>query len=481
MKKVVLVIPPQEKFNKDYLPSIGVGYLASSLERAGYEVKIIDSHAEHLNDEETVNRIIEEKPEVVGVTASSHNRFHAISVCRGVKEKSNGDIFVTVGGCHFSPTAVSTLESIPEIDTVVLQEGELTFIDLLNGYFQKKPLENVLGIAFRRNGKVLINSPRPFIKDLDDLPMPAWHLFDFKKYDARLEGEEKTKSIGVISSRGCPNECVFCVNSSFWQRLLRRRSPKKFIDEVEFLHRNYGYNGFDFWDDTITIFKDHIREICEEIIRRKLDIVWYARARVNTVDRDILSLMRKAGCKVISFGVESGSPKILERIKKRITIDQVRKTVKTCAELKYIVKLFFIYSLPGETLEDIKATRDLMRELKFYGPNIHVLPGFTFIYPGTAIESIAKEEGTLSRDFNWNIPVEFDINNRINVNPTIPLYQQKDLKVEEIKSFLDSGKTKSLELIKSIPLAVKGVKNSEDFQYLLERGISYLRRKFLKD
>jgi len=285
MKKVILVIPPQEKFTKDYLPSIGIGYLASSLEKAGYEVKIIDSHIEGFNEEETVATVLEEDPDAVGMTCNSHNRFHAISVCRGIKEKSDNSVLVCVGGCHFSPIAEQTLKDVPEIDVVVRQEGEETFIELLNHYFQKKPLEEVLGITFRKDGKVISNPSRSFISNLDDLPSPAWHLFKLEKYNARLEGEDRTRSIGVMSSRGCPNACSFCVNSAFWQRMFRKRSPKKFVDEVEFLYRNYGYRGFDFWDDTITIDKNHINEICKEIIRRKLNTIWYARARVNTVDQ----------------------------------------------------------------------------------------------------------------------------------------------------------------------------------------------------
>jgi len=476
MKKVILIIPPQEKFHKDYLPSIGIGYLASSLEKANYEVGIIDSYAEGLDDEETIKKVLEEKPDVVGVTATSHNRFHAISICKEIKRKSNNQIFVVVGGCHFSPTAISTLDSIPEIDVVIQREGELTFVDLLNHYFQNKPFDDVLGIVFRKGRRIITTRPRSFVKNLDELPMPAWHLFNLERYNAKLEGEEETRSIGVMSSRGCPNECVFCANSSFWQRLFRRHSPKKFIDEVEFLYKNNGYHGFDFWDDTITIMRSHIEEICQEILKRKLDIVWYARARVNTVDKNLLILMRKAGCKVISFGVESGSPRILKNIKKHITIEQVKKVVKICADLKYIVKLFFMYSLPGETLDDIEATRNLMLELKFYGPNIHVLPGFTFIYPGTVLEEIAKKEEILE-DFDWNIPVKFDINEKIGVNPTIPLYEQESLSVEEIKSFLDSGITQFIELAKSISFAIKGVRDFNDIHCLFKRGSSYLKRR----
>jgi radical SAM superfamily enzyme YgiQ (UPF0313 family) len=476
MKKIILIIPPQEKFSKDYLPSIGVGYLAASLEKAGYAVMIIDSHVDNLNDQETAEAVLQENPDAVGITANSHNRFHAIAVAREIKN-GNERILVCVGGCHFSSTAVSALKTVPQIDIVVRGEGEEAFVDLLSHYFGQKPLDDVLGITFRKDGEIIENPSKPFVKDLDSLPMPAWHLFKLDKYEAKLEGGGNIRAIGVKNSRGCPYSCSFCVNSDFWQRLFRYHSPKRFVDEVEFLYKKYGYRGFDFWDDTITAIRDYISEVCREILRRKLDIVWYARARVNTVDKELLTLMKEAGCRVISFGVESGSPRILKNIQKDITIEQVRQAVKTCVELGYIVKLFFMYSHPGETLKDIKMTRDLMRELKFYGPNVHVLPAYTFIYPGTETEVIAKKEGLLPADFNWNSPVEFSFNKKIKVNPTIPIYEQENLKAEEIHSYLHSPVTQFNELLRSVPLALKGIRNAGDFAYLSKRTVRYLKKK----
>ena len=475
-----MIIPSQGKLTKDYLPSIGVGYVAASLERANFEASIIDSHAENLSDEETIEMAIKEGPDAVGINATSHNRFHAIAVARGIKRKSNGQIFVCVGGCHFSSTAQSILESVPEIDAVVRQEGEETFPELLNHYFSKKPFDDVLGITFRKNGGIVSNPPRPFIKNLDGLPLPAWHLFKLDKYEAKLEGEKNTKSIGIMSSRGCPNVCSFCASSNFWQRMLRRRSPEKFVDEIEFLNKKYGYRGFDFWDDTMTMVREHIQKICQEILKRKLDIVWYGRARVNTVDKEILALMRRAGCIAINFGVESGSPRILKNIQKNITLEQVKKVVKTCVDLDYIIKLCFMYSLPGETLEDVRKTRDLMRELKFYGPNVDVISAFTLIYPGTELEANAKRDGILPQDFNWSTPVEFPLNIKVEADPIIPLYEQKELKSGEIWDYLTSARTRRMELVKSIPLAINGIRNFEDLKYLLRRGIHYFERRYIK-
>lgn len=194
-------------------------------------------------------------------------------------------------------------------------EGEITVVELLDTHFNKGDLNKMLGIAYKRSGEIINNPKRPLIENLDSIHMPAWHLFNLSKYKAVLEGEYKTRSIGVISSRGCPNQCSFYANASFWNTL-RLHSPKNFVDGVEFLHKEYNYQSFDFWDDTITLVREHILDICQEIINRGLDIVWYARARVDTVDEEMLKTMKKAGCRIISFGVESGSKNILKNIKK---------------------------------------------------------------------------------------------------------------------------------------------------------------------
>jgi len=151
-------------------------------------------------------------------------------------------------------------------------------------------------------------------------------LFEMEKYHRNIEGTD-IRAVGVMSSRGCPNRCAYCVNAAFRKGILRLRDPIKFVDEIEFLGNKYGLKGFDFWDDTLTISKEHVKRICNEILKRGLDIKWYARARVDTVDKEMLELMWKAGCIKISYGVESGSPRIIKIIRKNINSEQVLKFI----------------------------------------------------------------------------------------------------------------------------------------------------------
>ena len=463
IKKIILVIPPQVGISKEYLPSIGVGYLAAVLERNNYEVKIIDSLIAGFDNDQTVDAVLKENPFLVGISANTHNRFNAIEVIQGVKKNSNGEIFIVAGGPHFSPTANQAIANISSLDVVVRNEGEETLLQLVvqltkDSKIKPENLKRIKGLTFRDGNEIISTPDRDFINNLDELPFPAWHLFDIDKYDARLEGIAKHQAIGVMSSRGCPQNCVFCANSSFWRRFFRRHSPQRFIDGVEFLFREYGFRAFDFWDDTITIYRPHIEEICQEILNRKLSIKWYARARVDTVDFDLLSLMKKAGCEAISFGVESGSEKILKVIQKNISLKQIKNTAKACKELDLNTKFFFIHSLPQEDEKDLNLTLDLIDELSSYSPKFHCHEGIARIYPGTQLEILAKKEGKIPNDFNWCEKIHFNLNEEIGADPVIPLYENKELPLRKIAEIVKQRKRKRIKRKNLFSLAKKGIK-----------------------
>jgi len=437
---ITLVIPPPESIDKQYSPNLGIGYIAAVLENAGYKVQIIDSLAEGLDEEATAQRVAASEAVAVGLTTTTDSRFRAIKTIQLIKAK-NPKIFIFVGGRHFHHTAESALKNVKEIDVVIRGEGELAVLELLDKHFEGGSIDAIKSVVCRKNGSIIINPLQPLIKNLDSLPFPAWHLFKLDRYNADLEGlRSGLRSIGVISSRGCPNLCIFCANASFWNTL-RLRSPKNFVDEIEMLNKNYGYGAFNFWDDTMTMVSKHISSICDEIIKRKLDIIWYARARVNTVSKEILEKMKEAGCRVISYGVESGSPKILKSIKKNISIGQILKAYDLSLGLGFNTKAFFMESFPGETLKDIEMTNDLKIKLLMIGLK-HFRPVYitdvnncTLIYPGTEIETIAKNENLLSKDFDWNKQTSFPLNKKFGFSPYIPVYQSPTLSIEEIMDF----------------------------------------------
>jgi len=474
--KVAFVDVPNFKIEskKTNMPSFSLGYLSAMLETAGYDIFLLDSKRWFVSYKESYNKLINERPDIVCFTSTSENRFATIDLIRDVKKRLGS--FIIVGGPHFTFTAEDAIEHVKEIDVVVRNEGEVTLLELVNKIASREDISHVDGITYRGpDGKIISNHDRKIISDLDVLPLPAWHLFDLDLYvDDRLPGQ-KDKFIGILSSRGCPSLCSFCANAV---RVLRLRNPVKVVDEIEWLHKKYGYHIFKFIDDTITISKKHIEAICSQILSRKLDIIWSASARVDTVDWEMLSLMKKAGCRFINFGIESGSPRMLKEIKKNITVEEIKQAIRYSAELKFeMVSAYFMVSLPGETLADIDQTVILMKELKSYGKNVSVTFAYTLIYPGTEIEKTAKHHGILAEDFSWNTYHEFPNHMLSNSIPIMPYFEQKELKLVNIKAFLAKNYFSYIHNFKQMLKKVIRIKNINDFYILSKVATNYLFKK----
>lgn len=469
--RVVLATGPRAigDIERGGLPFLGIAYIAAALEQKGHEVFFIDAHTFFYNPKKAAAEILKFNPEVIGFTATSHNRLQAIDLIREVK-KINPEVKIMVGGPHFSLTAVNALENVPEIDFIVKREGDITVQELLASGFEQNRLKEILGLIFRNEkGEIVDNPDRPFIKNLDDLPMAAWHIFDLSKYQGTSVEKTRMKTIGVISSRGCPNFCVFCCNAAYSRSTLRLRSPKNFVDEVEFLNKKYGYRAFNFWDDTLTIVRSHVEDICNEILNRKLDIIWYARARVNTVDRPMLDLMKKAGCVRINFGVESGSPKILKLIKKNITLEQVFKAVNDSVAAGMEVTTNFMVNLPYETDEDTQMTIKVIRELSKI-PNVSASYGFSLAYPKTEMEEIAQKEGYMPKNFSWNTSYKTKKYKIIGEDPSLPYMEWKGREIEKVKAMMVRGLAGSGGLAKKLIWKIKKIRNFSEFKTLAKAG-----------
>lgn len=444
--KVVLVevVPEKDALTMNLVPPLGLGYIASSLEAAGFSVTLIDGVRYDFSLDKALELIKQEKPDVVGFSATTQARLKAAELIRRVKVATRA--LTVAGGAHFHATCFGALAAIPELDVVVKGEGEITLPELARAFAGKGDFGIVNGIVYRDNGRIVETRERAPIADLDALPMPAYHLYNLSKYTCTLEGT-KIPAIGVISSRGCPNNCIFCANRVLRKQTLRFRSPSKFVDEIAFLKRTYGYQAFDFWDDTLTMSKEHVTAICQELLKRKLAIRWFARARVNTVSKNILALMKKSGCFEIAYGIESGSEKILKVINKGATLQQAREAVRLAVEAGLRVSNFFIVSLPEETLNDIDETLKTIGEFRRL-KNTRNYYCFAMIYPGTDLEARARQEKLLPDNFNWHAPFFCERNKIVGNDPTIPCYERRELTLEQIK----------VHIIKSQPLRDKTIK-----------------------
>ena len=406
-------------------------------------------------------------PDLVGVVALSHNRLQAIAMMRALRRLSS--VPIIVGGYHFSRTAEDALRQVEAIDFVCQDEGERTLPELMQALYEKREPATVPGLWVRDDsGRPLHTGLRPQILQLDQLPDPAWHLFDLERYDRPMDGTSM-RSFGVMSSRGCPSSCIFCADAL---TPLRVRSPRRFVDEVQQLHDAHGIRAFDFWDDTLTLKHKHVLGICDELERRNLDIVWYCRARTNGLNPELLERMHRAGCHYISFGVESGSPRILKRIRKKITLDHARSAVRMSLDAGMHVRCNFIASHPDETEDDLLQTLRFMTELEAQNARVQCDYAIMTIFPGTALEGIAREKGLLAPEFSWNAPAHFPKAILAGLPASLPYYEEH-IPLERIRALVLRERNHPGQAVRKAIRRLRRIRSREDAVAFARAGIRY--------
>ncbi|MEN6318259.1 MAG: radical SAM protein [Syntrophaceae bacterium] len=391
-----------------HLPNLGLCSLAAVAEREGYRTEILDAAALQLSPLEVVREISEKRPRYVGLTAMTHSISSAALIARLIKEKMP-EIKVILGGVHVTAVPSETLRKYPGLfDVCVLGEGELTLIELLSALEGGKDLVSVAGLAVQREGEIVKTAPREFLRDMDSLPMPAWHLLpDMKKYyGTTLISAGKGVSNHLLTSRGCPGRCIFC-DTSVNGHKLRSYSVDYTMEMIDILHKKYKADDIQINDDTFVTFRKNLQEICKRLIAGKYNLTWSCDARASDVNEESLRLMKAAGCWQIAYGVETGSPRILEFIKKNVSLEQIRNAFAWTKKAGISTKGFFIMGHPTETEDSIRETIDLMLSL-----NIDVV-GLTFftVFPGSPIYSRIGEYGRFDPD--WDRMDTYDVGNFI--------------------------------------------------------------------
>lgn len=293
-------------------------FLASAIENnTSFDVQIIDLEKKTYKDIILEDVFIGNDSQIFGITATTFTRFEAIKVAKCIK-KLYPESWITVGGVYFSLCAEDTLRNIPEIDIVVRGEGEIILKELANAINEGRNLKDIKGITYRDNGKIVQNSDQTIFIDIDNLPF--YEKFSWEEYPEYLMGyPERIPAISIMSSRGCPYRCIFCSKSGTKYRL---RKPKIVVDEIEFFKNKFGVEAFNFLDLTFTANPRHVKEVCQELLGRKTNIKWWCESRAN-IPLELLNLMKEAGCVITVIGVESGSPRIISKIQKDISLDQV--------------------------------------------------------------------------------------------------------------------------------------------------------------
>jgi radical SAM superfamily enzyme YgiQ (UPF0313 family) len=374
---------------------MGLLYLAGVLESNGKEVQILDLLVSKYSKEKIKNKLEEYQPDIVGVTCVTMNYPIASDILKYCKSV-NKDIITIIGGPHVTFAALETLTEAPWIDIVVRGEGELTLMDIVNG----KKLADIDGIAYRdKNDGIKLTRARHLIENLDELPLPARHLFQLSRYHAL------DVHASLITGRGCPFSCIFCVGSKMGGRRVRYRNPKLVVDEVEQALTVYGFTKVNFEDDLLTLNHKHLYAICDEIIARGLKFKWSAFSRVDTVNPEMLRKMKESGCTHLLYGIESGNQHILDTAKKKITLDKIRDAVKMAKEADIQILASFIVGLPGETKETLQQSLQFAQGLGVpYG--FHVLSPF----PGTEVREKANEYGIEILTNEW---LKYDCNTAV--------------------------------------------------------------------
>ncbi|OGW74691.1 MAG: hypothetical protein A2Z72_05460 [Omnitrophica bacterium RBG_13_46_9] len=406
--RVLLIDPPRSTkalgLGEDKL---GLLYMAAILREKNIDVRVYDAHIENNPFKDLKSLLKKYKPTIVGISIYTPTRFDAFKAAKLVKH-ADKETLVVAGGPHVSSAPRDTLENIKEIDIIVVGEGERVFLEICNSVAEKKSFEGIKSIALRKEGDILINARCEPIKNLDSLPFPARDLLrkykhkEKSKYHFNMQMPDreiiKLSSTCIITARGCPFNCLFCAVPELWGRNVRLRSPENVISEIKHLKEAFDVDSFQIVDDTFNISRKRVFDICSVILKERLKVKWHCHMRVDNVDREMLVIMKEAGCFITYIGIESGSQKILDQvIGKKITLDKVRKVIGWCDELGIKRSCNFIYSLPGETREDVAQTIALMKELGGKQPF-----GPTMILPGSRIEKIAKEKGIMPKDFSWS-------------------------------------------------------------------------------
>lgn len=387
-----LLINPYYPISETPSPPLGLAFLAGALESTGVEVKILDFVVFPYSKNFLEKELQEFSPQFVGVTSVTMTFNDGIKIIQDIKGIDPG-ILTVMGGPHVSFCAGETMEAFPELDFIVLGEGEQTLIELATASEKGEPWHRVAGIVYRDGSEIIHTGSRKTLLALDSLPLPARHLIPIGRYRAL------GMPITMTTSRGCPFQCIFCVGRKMGGAKVRFRNPKKVVDEMEYLN-SLNFHQINIADDLFTANPKHCAAVCDEILKRNLNIKWTAFARVDTVSRDLLGKLKAAGCHTLSFGIESANENILRTIKKGITLRQVLDAVAICIEVGIIPQASFILGLPGETPETLKETVDFGKKLKKMGVHhgFHLLAPF----PGTAVreESVKYELKILSNDWS---------------------------------------------------------------------------------
>ena len=448
--KILLIEPPFHRFMGfyRYFFPFSLASLAAYIKKRGHEVLVYDAdhgdkpvsmtssdllevfpkylegikNTNHPIWKEIENVIRDYKPDLIGITFMS-TKMGAVQQITNIAKQLYPKVPVVIGGAHPSVLFHSSLEKT-KADYVVIGEGEQTFCELID-VLQKgnKELSQIPGIAYRNlQKKIILNPPRPLIPDIDSLPFPD------RESIFRLDTYRPDDLSMIMTSRGCPFNCTFC--SSLWERKVRNRSVPNIIAEIEYLIERFHTTNIYFKDDTFTVNKSRVQELCSMLRVKKIEVSWECLTRIELIDENLTLEMRDAGMNYLKIGIETGSERILKATNKNITLDQIKKGAAVLNKLKQKWSAFFMIGYPDESEEEIKMSLRLIEELQPTYVSMSVLAP----YPGCQIYYDLEKTGDISENSDWNLYDPFSL--YANVSLKIPPQKFRET-VKKTMRFVD--------------------------------------------
>ncbi len=490
--KVLLINPPQTFYPGSDLPAgnlpLGLMYIAAVLEKSAYKTEILEAFMTDDPFRKEGNTIIvgmpsdrikqqiqECKPDIVGIAGPFTCQIeHALKISSLAKDVDSS-ILTVVGGPHVTVMPKEFLDVAKNVDIAVMGEGEYSMLEIAKHFEGKKQLQDILGIAYRQNGEVIVNSPRPFITDLDELPYPAYDHVNMEQYlSPKKIGYRsfRNRAISMITSRGCPYNCCFCSVHLHMGREFRAHSANYVLNHIQYITEKFKVKNIFFEDDNLTFDLARFEAICDGIIEKKIKIGWETPngVRADCLDLNLLQKMKKSGCQSVFFGVESGDQQILSNvICKSLDLNRVLEVAKIAREIGLKTGGFYIIGFPGEKKENMQRTVDFALKLKRdFDVGMHLF--FATPSYGTRLYDECKAKGYIKEDLSWSSFAE------ARQSKGMPLISTDDFTPVEVKEIAAKAleEYKKLSLINHIRNPRKTLKTVFDQPQLIVKYIKNL-------